>query len=383
MRTQKSPQRAVRVFAVDLASGEVEPEVLVRGCMKALKRFDDLALILVGDEGRIRAAFKKAPKLLRRVTITHTTDSITMTAHAAKESRRASRASVVLAAESVAKGEAFGFFSSGNTGATISSATLRIGLLPGVPRATLATILPTSKGHMVLVDSGAGIDLSPERYLSMARLAESYMKVIFGKENCRVCLLNIGEEANKGTRVLKRAYALLTKRLPSFAGNMEPSDIFSGEADIILCDGFVGNIFIKLCEGIGRHMQRLVREPLRRRLFSRAKLSEHSALEEYAARRSMLRNLQKFTDSERYGGSPLLGLRGIVLVGHGQARDKAVYYAIVNALFLHDARLIDEMSAFFACASASAEQGAEPREDQGNLASIPRHEADPGPAQKS
>jgi glycerol-3-phosphate acyltransferase PlsX len=341
----------LKVFAVDLASGEAGLEVLARGCVKALKRFHDLNLILTGDEARIRAAFKKTPKLLRRITVKHTTDTIAMNANAAMESRSASSASVVLAAESVAAGEAFGFFSAGNTGATISSATLRLGLLPGVLRAALATVLPSSKGHMLLVDSGAGIDLSPERYLCMARLAEAYMKVIFGKEKSRVCLLNIGEEPNKGTRVLRRAYALLAERLPSFAGNIEPSDIFSGEADIILCDGFVGNIFIKLSEGIGKHMQRLLRKPLRRRLFPRAKpsqgLASGSALAEHAARRSILRNLHKFTDSERYGGSPLLGLRGIVLVGHGQARDKAVYYAIVNALLLHDAGLVAEMGAFF------------------------------------
>jgi len=347
MRKPKSTEKARRVFAIDLASGEAGLGVLARGCIKALKRFDDLGLILIGDEAGIRAAFAKAPKLLRRVTIRHTTSAIAMTDNAARASRSSPQASVVLAAEACARGDAFGFFSAGHTGATIASATLKLGLIGGVTRATLATVLPSARGHMVLVDSGAAIDLAPERYLCMARLAESYMKAIFGKDRCRVCLLNIGEEANKGTRVLKRAHLLLTKRLPSFCGNIEPSDIFSGEADVILCDGFVGNIFIKLCEGIGRHMQRLVRRPLRRRLFSGAKLNERSALAEHAARRSILRNLQKFTDSERYGGSPLLGVRGIVLAGHGQAREKAVYNAIANALLLHDAGLVDGISGFF------------------------------------
>jgi phosphate acyltransferase len=344
MRKPKTPKNAERVFALDLASGEAGVRVLMRGCVKALKRFPDLSLILVGDEAEIGAALARAPKLRSRVRIRHTGEIIAMHDNAAQASRKLNQASVVLAAEAVARGEAFGFFSAGHTGAAISAATLRIGLFPGVSRAALATVLPSASGPMLLVDSGACIDLSPIRYLTMAHLAEFYMKFVFEKERCRICLLNIGEEANKGTRVLKRAYSLLKKRMPSFGGNIEPSDIFSGEADIILCDGFVGNIFIKLCEGVGRHMQRLIRRP-RRRFFSSSRKKDHPA--ENAAHRIILRNLKKFTDSERYGGSPLLGLKGIVLIGHGQARGNAIYNAIVNALMLHDTKLIEEMNNYF------------------------------------
>jgi len=347
MRKSKTPKNAQRVFALDLASGEAGVRVLMRGCVKALKRFPDLSLILVGDEAEISAALTRAPRLRSRIRIRHTGEIIAMHDNAAQASRKKSQASVILAAEAVASGEAFGFFSAGHTGAAISAATLRIGLFPGVTRAVLATILPSASGPMLLVDSGACIDLSPVRYLIMARLAEFYMKFVFAKERCRICLLNIGEEPNKGTRVLKRAYTLLKKRMPSFGGNIEPSDIFSGEADIILCDGFVGNIFIKLCEGVGRHMQRLIRKP-RRRFFSGSRKKKFSApAAENTVHHSILRNLKKFTDSERYGGSPLLGLKGIVLIGHGQARGNAIYNAIANALMLHDAKLIEEMNTYF------------------------------------
>ncbi|MDR2733288.1 MAG: phosphate acyltransferase [Spirochaetota bacterium] len=347
MRKPKSPRIIQRVFAIDLASGEAGVTVLMRGCVKALRRFQYLRLILVGDEAGISAILARTASRLRsRVRIIHTGEIIAMTDSAAEASRKKNRASVVLAAEAVARGEAFGFFSAGNTGAAISAATLQIGLLPGVTRAVLATVLPSASGPMLLVDSGAGIDLSPVRYLAMARLAESYMKFVFGLGRCRTCLLNIGEEPNKGTRVLKRAYTLLEKHLPSFGGNIEPSDIFSGEADVILCDGFVGNIFIKLCEGVGKHIQRLVKGP-RRRFFSGSRIREHSAPAENAAHRMILRNLKKFTDSERYGGSPLLGVKGIVLIGHGQARENAIYNAIAGALLLHDAKLIEEMKNYF------------------------------------
>lgn len=314
-----------------------------------MRAFSELDLVLVGDEERIKNGFGRHRKLLRRVTILHTQDVIGMGEDPASSVRARQESSVVLAARAVARGEAFGFFSPGNTGATIAAATLHTGLLPGVLRAALATLLPTGSGHMLLLDSGAGVDLTPDRFLCFGRLGEAFMKSLFGLDQCRICLLNIGEEPNKGTRVLRRTHALLSRRLPSFTGNIEPSDIFSGSADVVLCDGFVGNIFIKLCEGIGRQMQRLIRQPVHKRLLPSQK-ERASVLEktERATRQSILRHLKKFTDPEVYGGAPLLGLKGIVLAGHGKSGPSAVYNAIAAAIALNRSQMVEKMRAAFA-----------------------------------
>ena len=328
------------VFTIDLAGGEAGCEVLAAGCIKALRRFENLTLILVGSENLIRRAFRHNKRLLPRIRIIHTESVIGMDEDPVRAIKKKPSASIMLATRTVADGEAFGMFSPGHTGATITAAIMLLGLFPGIARPTLATTIPTAGGHMVLVDSGANPDLTPEKFLCFARLAETYMQAVYGLTQCRIRLLNIGAEANKGTRLLKQTHALLTRELPSFAGNIESVDVFAGETDVLLCDGFVGNVFIKLCEGIGRQLQRLIRKPLHKRILGgHAKTEQTSLLAEHATRRSILRNLRKFTNSENYGGVPLLGVKGIVLVGHGQARDMAVYNAIANALLLEEAQL--------------------------------------------
>jgi len=327
--------------------------VLVRGCIRALRVFPELDLIVVGDETILRNAFRRHKKLLGRTTIIHSIDVIAMHEDPATAVRSRPEASIVLAAGTVSSGRSFGLFSPGNTGATIAAATLGIGLLPGTLRAALATILPTARGQMLLLDVGAGVDLPPERYLCLGRLGEAFMTSLFGMAECRVCLLNIGEEPNKGTKVLKQTYALLEEHLASFAGNIEPSDIFSGKADVVLCDGFIGNIFIKLCEGIGRQMQRVIKQAAVSK--TRPKQTREELAREQsgkATRQTILRHLKKFTDPEAYGGAPLLGVRGIVLVGHGKTGPRAIYNAIAASLALQRAGMIEKIESGLASATA-------------------------------
>lgn len=330
--------------------------MLVKGCVRALRVFPELDLIIVGDEAIVRSAFRRHKKLLERTTFIHSTDVIAMHEDPATAVRSRPGASIVLAAKTVASGRSFGLFSPGNTGATIAAATLGIGLLSGTVRAALATILPTARGQMLLLDAGAGIDLPPDRYLCFGRLGEAFMTSLSGLSECRVCLLNIGEEPNKGTKILKRTYGVLEKNLASFAGNIEPSDIFSGKADVVLCDGFIGNIFIKLCEGIGRQMQRVIKQAAAAKNRPR-QTREELAREQSgkATRQNILRHLKKFTDPEAYGGAPLLGVRAIVLVGHGKTGARAIYNAIAAALALQRAGMVEKIES--ALASATTGKG--------------------------
>ena len=302
------------------------------GVYQGFACLSQLDLIVVGDETILRNAFRRHQSF-GRTTIIHSIDVIAMHEDPATAVGAGQRHPLFLRRD-VSSGRSFGLFSPGNTGATSlrpPSGSDSPGDAPGCSR----DHSPDGPGTDAPLDVGAGVDLPPERYL-FGPSWEAFMTSLFGMAECRVCLLNIGEEPNKGTKVLKQTYALLEEHLASFAGNIEPSDIFSGKADVVLCDGFIGNIFIKLCEGIGRQMQRVIKQAAVSK--TRPKQTREELAREQsgkATRQTILRHLKKFTDPEAYGGAPLLGVRGIVLVGHGKNGPRAIYNAIAASLALN------------------------------------------------
>ena len=216
--------------------------------------------------------------------------------------RRKPGASIRIAAEAVARGEAAGLFSAGHTGATVMAAHAAFGMLPGVDRPALAAMIPTPNRPAVLLDVGASVECRPQHLLQFAVMGSVYARVALGIETPRVGLLSIGEEATKGNELTRESHRLLKASLPSFIGNVEARDVYRGQADVIVCDGFTGNIALKISEGLIEVIEGLLSE-------------EVSVITDYA----------------EYGGAPLLGVNGVTIVGHGRSSAKAVRNAVAMA----------------------------------------------------
>ena len=248
-------------------------------------------------------------------------------------------ASVVLAARAVKEGRAFGFYSPGNTGAAVAASILHIGLLPGIKRPVIAAPLPSIKGSVLLLDAGACVDAPADYYPYFAKLGSVFVQKVYNVPEPRVGLLNMGSEANKGPTLMKKAHKALSEQCAAFIGNIEGMEIPVHRADVVVCDGFVGNIVLKLSEGFGSQMVKIVRHRMKKNQSGNRKERNKNS----RAEGDIHRRMRRLTDSERYGGAPLLGINGIAVIGHGKARSEAVFNGIRAALRFHKIGLLDGM----------------------------------------
>jgi glycerol-3-phosphate acyltransferase PlsX len=305
-------------IVVDAMGGDYAPEVVVAGSLAAIKEYD-LEIILVGDQPRIEALLKKAKYTGNRISIQHTTETIEMCEPAANSIRRKRDSSIVVGLNLVKEGKADAFFSAGNTGAVVCGATLELRLLPGIERAGIGIIIPSLKGNTLIIDVGANIDPKPTQLLQYGIMADAYCKNILNKPNPSVGLLNIGEEEKKGTEFIQEAYGLLEKSKLNFIGNVEGKDLFTGKCDIIICDGFVGNVALKVSESAAEAMQTFLKRHLLSNIWGKIGLI------------FMIPSLKRFKkeiDYAEYGGVLLLGVNGVVIIGHGRSSIKAIKNAI-------------------------------------------------------
>ena len=248
--------------------------------------------------------------------------------------RRKPTASIRVAAEAVARGEAAALFSAGHTGATVMAAHAAFGMLPGVDRPALAATVPTRGRPAALLDVGASVECRPQHLLQFAVMGTVYARVAFGLAQPRVALLSIGEEATKGNELTREAHRLLKASSLAFIGNIEAKDLFSGAADIIVCDGFSGNIALKVSEGLVEMVEELLSEELSSTFTMRV----GSLLT-----RRALRRFRRRVDYSEYGGAPLLGLAGIAIVGHGRSSAKAVRNGVAMAYRFASSRFIERV----------------------------------------
>ena len=248
--------------------------------------------------------------------------------------RRKPGSSVRVAANLVARGEAEAFFSAGHTGATFLSAHAALGVVPGVDRPALAVTVPTRAGAAILLDAGANIDCRPEHLLQFGVMGAAYARLALRVDRPKVGLLSIGEEAGKGNDLIREAHGLLSRAPIDFLGNLEAREFFSGRADVIVCDGFTGNIALKVGEGLVELAQEMVREELGVEL-----LSQIGGL---LTRRAFARFKQRF-DYAEVGGAPLLGLGGVAIVGHGRSSAHAVENGIATAARLVEQRIVPRL----------------------------------------
>jgi phosphate acyltransferase len=305
-------------IVVDAMGGDYAPEVVIEGAVQAIKEYD-LDVILVGDEPRIKALLAKKKYDPGRISVHHASEVIEMQDSPATSVRRKRDSSMVVGVKLVKDGRGDAFFSAGNTGAEVCAATLTLGLLPGVERPGIATVMPSLKGIFLIIDVGANIDPKPLHLLQYAVMGSVYSQQILNKTNPTVGLLNVGEEETKGTGFLKEAYELLSKSHLNFIGNVEGKHLFAGECDVIVCDGFVGNVTLKVTESLAEALQTF----LKRHILSTPMGTLGGLL-----LKPTFKKFKKDIDYSEYGGAPLLGVNGVAIIGHGRSDA----YAIKNAI---------------------------------------------------
>jgi glycerol-3-phosphate acyltransferase PlsX len=306
--------------ALDALGGDKAPKPEVAGAIQAAKTLN-VKIKLVGDRETVANELKKHPGWEGLpIEIVHASERITMQDSPAKAARSKKDSSVHVASRLVASGEAHGFVSAGNTGACMAIAKMVLGKIRGVDRPALSGVLPTLTGRpVVLVDVGANVDCSPEMLVQFAVMGELYSRVVLKVKSPRVGLLSIGEEEHKGNEQTRAAMPML-KELPiDFIGNVEGGDIYAGLADVIVCDGFVGNVALKVSEGVAEMITGLLKESLSANLVRKAG---------YALSQGAYRDLRKRIDYSEYGGAALLGVQGVAIVCHGKSDANAIMNAI-------------------------------------------------------
>jgi len=305
-------------IVVDAMGGDYAPGVVVEGAVAAVKEYG-VDVILVGDHDRVAALLAKTGFHSDKITVSPSTEVIEMHDPPAASVRRKRNSSIVVGLKLVKDGKADAFVSAGNTGAAVCAGTLLLGLLPGVERPGIATVMPSLKGIFLIMDVGANIDPKPIHLMQYGIMAELYGREILKIKEPTVGLLNVGEEESKGTEFLKDTYELLSKTHLNFRGNVEGRHLFSGECDIVICDGFVGNVTLKVSESLAEAMQKFMKKHI---------LSTPLGLLGALLLKSSFHRLKKDIDYSEYGGAPLLGINGVIIIGHGRSNACAIKNAI-------------------------------------------------------
>lgn len=308
-------------IAIDLMGGDLGLESNLKGCVDAINEYQ-VEMIFVGKEDEIKKALEAYSLDKKYYSILDAQEVISNEEKAGMAILRKKESSMVKALNLVKEGEAQAVISAGSTGALLSGATLLVGRINGIKRPALAPVMPTIDGVAVLIDAGANVDSKPEYLKQFGVMGSIYAEKVIGIQQPKVGLANIGEEAEKGNELVKQAYELLTETDINFIGNLEVRDVFTGKADVIVCDGFVGNTILKTAEGTAKMIMKL----LKRSLMSSLK-SKIGAL----LLKNSLTNLKKEIDYSEYGGAPLLGVNGGVIKAHGSSDANAIKNAIRQA----------------------------------------------------
>ncbi|MDD6768722.1 MAG: phosphate acyltransferase PlsX [Coriobacteriaceae bacterium] len=298
-------------LVVDALGGDEAPSVVLAGVEQALAAAQDIEVILTGPADVVEP-FAAAHERCEAVA---TTQVIEMGEHPANAVRKKKDSSIVVGCRLVREGRAQGFFSAGSTGACMSAATLVMGRIPGVKRPCIASVIPSPVAKTILCDMGANADCKPEYLLQFAKMAQVYARTALGIPNPSVGLLNIGEEETKGSQFAQDCHMLLKEQLPGFAGNAEGKDIALGGFDVIVTDGFTGNVALKTYEGVGKALLGALKESLMGSLKTKI-----GAL----LIKPALKELMSKVSADEYGGAQLLGVKGVCLIGHGNSDAHAV-----------------------------------------------------------
>jgi phosphate acyltransferase len=306
------PAMSTRVtVALDAMGGDIGPEVVVPAALVSLDRYDDLEIILVGDESILNAALSRGNRSASgRITVHHASQKVEMDEPPQHAMRNKKDSSMRVALDLVKEGTAAACVSAGNTGALMATSRFVLKMLPGIDRPAICTAIPSVTAHTWMLDLGANVDSTAEHLLQFAVMGSVLAGAVDGNRNPRIGLLNIGAEEIKGNEQVKEAGQLLSRGQLNYLGYAEGDDIYKGDFDVIVCDGFVGNVSLKTSEGVAKMIAQFIRQE-----FSRNLLTRLAAL----VCMPVLRSFRRRIDPRRYNGASLLGLKGIVIKSHGSA----------------------------------------------------------------
>lgn len=309
---------------VDAMGGDNAPGEIVKGAQLAADEFD-AEIILVGDKEKI------GPQTNSRITVVHTTEVIGFEDDPVNSIRTKADSSIVVGMKMLAEGKGDAFVSAGSTGAVISGATLILKRIKGIRRAAIGTVIPNKKGCTILLDSGANADCSPEFLQQFAVMGNAYMKAIMGIVKPRIGLLSNGTEETKGNETVKKTHELLKQSDINFIGNVEATQLLEGVCDVLVADGFSGNVLLKSLEGTAKYFSSELKK-----VFVKNMLTKLCAV----AMKDGVQQIKKAFDSEKYGGAPVLGVNGVVIKAHGNSNANAFFNAVRQAIIAVDEDIV-------------------------------------------
>jgi glycerol-3-phosphate acyltransferase PlsX len=316
-------------IAVDAMGGDFAPQSAVEGAVRAAAE-DGASILLVGDRSRVEAELRRHGDPAGRIEVVHADEVVGMDEPAITPIRKKRRSSIRLCAELVKDGRAQALVTAGNTGAAMISAKMVIGTVAGVDRPALAAVLPNQKGRTVLLDVGANVDVKPTHLREFAVMGHFYAQEVIGTPAPRIGLMSIGEEESKGTELTREVFKVLKTTGLNFVGNVEGRDVFNGTVDVIVCDGFVGNVVLKSAEALAEFILKMLRTEIE--ASPRARMG-------YLMAKPAFDRFRQRTDYSEYGAAPLLGINGGCFIGHGRSNARAVQNAIRRAVEFTGARL--------------------------------------------
>ena len=321
-------------IAVDAMGGDYGPATVVEGAVMAARELG-VELILVGDRERVETELARKSARGLPLRLYHASEAVEMEESPAVALRRKRDSSIRVCFDLIKKGEAYAMVSAGNSGAVMAGAIMTLRNIAGIERPALALLLPTIKGGAtVFLDVGGNVDCKPFHLAQFAVMGSVYAEFVLDKENPKVALLSNGQEEMKGNDATREAHALLKGSQLNYLGYVEGRDLFKGDVDVIVCDGFVGNIVLKACEGMVDAMRAIFRQEVRAHLLSRLG---------YPLLKEAVREFERKFDYDQYGGAPLLGVNGVAIISHGSSSAKAIRNAIRVASELVDRKVNEHL----------------------------------------
>jgi len=326
-------------IAIDAMGGDNAPGAIVQGAIEAIKENKDVKIVLVGTKEPVDAELSKYDYPKDRIDVVYTTEEIEMGEHPVQAIRKKKDSSMVVAMKMLKEGTVDAMISAGSSGALLAGGQLVVGRAPGVERAPFAPILPAEKGATLLIDSGANVDASPSHLVQYAKMGDIYYECAFGRKPS-IGIVNVGVEEEKGNKLVKDTFPLLKEcKDINFVGSVEAREIPSGAVDVVVCDAFTGNVIVKLYEGLGKTLLKMIKTGLMSNLKSKI-----GAL---LVKKSLKNTLKQF-DAAEHGGAPMLGLNGLLIKTHGNSSNKEIKNAVKQCLGCIEQGFTEKMKAAFA-----------------------------------